>query len=180
MQLLKYREKIDTECTLVANPSPKLSAMSIKIDGTPTGLKIWLGCRDEKSCDYFRQNKKNFYFIEISDFYAQFSNLQTNITRRNTTLKTPQEAMEYIFDEIKSKLEGTIKIFEALASCTVFGSNKLILDKKVLLATCSEGSREAVIFATIQRNLEQRNADTGFKKIKFIPYGKLENILKKS
>lgn len=177
MQLLKYREKINTECTLVDNPAPILSIKAIKIDGTPTGLKIWIGMRDTRSCDYLAQRNRSNFFIEISDFYAQLSDLKTKPTRKNPTLRTPQQAKEYIFNEITSKLQGTNSIFVELVSRIQYNQAKQNFDKKALLVTCKESSREAIVFAQLQRDLERDDKLKDFKTIRFIPYTELEETL---
>jgi len=177
MQLLKYREKINTECTLVSNPAPILSVKAIKIDGTPKGLKHKVGCKILKSCDYFRQKKESFYFMEISDFYAQLSDLQNKTSIKNPSKKTLSEAEEYIKNEISSKLIGTNTIFEALQNKFTFNENKKNLHKKAILITCKENPREAPIFASLERKFERDNSLKDFKTIKFIPYKELEKIL---
>jgi hypothetical protein len=179
MQLLKYREKINTECTLVSNPAPILSIKAIKIDGTPTGLKIWIGKGNTKSCDYLTQRNRSNFFIEISDFYAQLSDLQNKTSIKNPSKKTLSEAKEYIFNEIISKLQGTNSIFVKLVSRIQYNQAKQDFDKKALLVTCKESSQEAIVFAQLQRELKRDKRLKAFKleTIKFIPYKELEKIL---
>jgi len=169
MQLLKYREKINTECTLLSNPPPILSIKAIKIDGTPKGLKHKVGCRHLKSCDYFRQKKENFYFIEISDFYQQLLNLKKT--------KKHEEAVKEIKNEVHSKLSETLLIYQQLQNYFKFNEKKALLKKKTFLVTCQERKSDSLVFAKLQREFEKKYQPTFFTTIKFIPYKELENIL---
>ena len=72
MKLLEFREKIQTECSLMGSPILHIQALKIDDNKTKRNLKQQLGCKNLKSCDYLRRKKKNLYFIELSDFQTQF------------------------------------------------------------------------------------------------------------
>ncbi len=103
MNLLKYTEFINTECRV---KKPILSVKALKIDANTKSLKSKIGCKNLKSCDYFKRSKKKFYFIEISDFHAQFEAL--------SSAKTSKDAKKDINLEIRLKLSDTLLIYKEL------------------------------------------------------------------
>ena len=165
MKLLDYREKIKTECNLIGNPI--LNVQAIKIDGTVKGLKQQLGCKSQKSCDYFKRNKF-LYFIEVSDFNQQLIDLSKKSLSKSE--KT------YIKMEVKLKLSDTLLIYEELLKKSKINSRNKVLKKKALLAVCSEKISDIIAFANLERELTRSYCPTHFVQVKVIPYISLEKL----
>ncbi len=163
MSLLKYREKIQTECSLIGSPVLKVGA--IKIDANSKSLKSRCGCRHLKSCDYFRRKKNNFYFIEISDFHAQLENLKKELLH--------DEASKIIKDEIRLKLSDTLLLHYKLKEKFDF-TNNIKLKNRALLTVCKHSIADVVAFGSLSRDLSKHYCPEHFFSIKVIPYTELE------
>jgi len=165
MKLLKYKERIHTECSLIGNPI--LNVRAIKIDNSIKGLKQQLGCKNQKSCDYFKRNKY-LYFIEISDFHQQLIKLGDS--------KLSKDEKTYIKMEVKLKLSDTLLIYEELLKKHNISEKNRKLKKKALLAVCRERESDIIAFASLERELTRNYCPTHFVQIKVIPYTALEKL----
>ena len=165
MSLLKYRERIHTECNLIG--SPILNVRAIKIDANRKSLKQKCGCRHLKSCDYFKRKKGNFYFIEISDFHAQLDNLKQVLSDK--------EASKIIKNEIRLKLSETLVLHNKLKEKFDLTHNQN-LKNRALLTVCKSSLSDIVGFAHLSRELSKHYCPENFKEIKVIPYTALEQL----
>jgi hypothetical protein len=165
MSLLKYREQIHTECSLVG--SPILRVRAIKIDANEKSLKQRCGCRHLKSCDYFKRKNGKFYFIEISDFHAQLENLKQVLSDK--------EASKIIKNEIRLKLSETLLLHNKLKEKFDLRQNKN-LQNRALLAVCKNSMADIVGFAHLSRELSKHYCPEHFSEIKVMPYIALEKL----
>jgi hypothetical protein len=165
MSLLKYREQIHTECSLVGRPILRVRA--IKIDANEKSLKQRCGCRHLKSCDYFKRKNGKFYFIEISDFHAQLENLKQVLSDK--------EASKIIKSEIRLKLSETLLLHNKLKEKFDVRQNKN-LQNRALLAVCKNSMADIVGFAHLSRELSKHYCPEHFSEIKIIPYMELEKL----
>jgi ATP:corrinoid adenosyltransferase len=165
MSLLKYREQIHTECSLVG--SPILRVRAIKIDANKKSLKQRCGCRHLKSCDYFKRKKGKFYFIEISDFHAQLENLKQVLSDK--------EASKIIKNEIRLKLSETLILHNKLKEKFDLSNNQK-LKNRALLTVCKNHPSDIVAFAHLSRELSKHYCPEHFSEIKIIPYMELEKL----
>ncbi|MEA2027852.1 MAG: hypothetical protein U9N49_02615 [Campylobacterota bacterium] len=168
MKLLRHREKINTECSFIEGSI--LNVKAIKIDAQHNSLKKELGCKNLKSCDYFKRDKKSFYFIEISDFHQQFFDLKASYS--------DNEASKIIKDEIRLKLSETLLLYNQLIQQFNIKQANINLKNKALLTVCRDSLSDAIIFAKLERELTRHYCPTHLASIKVIPYPKLETILK--
>jgi len=165
MSLLKYRERIHTECSLIG--SPILNVKAIKIDANRKSLKQKCGCKHLKSCDYFKRKKGNFYFIEISDFHAQLDNLKR--------ILSDKEASKIIKNEIRLKLSETLILHTKLKEKFDLRQNQN-LKNRALLTVCKSSISDIVGFAHLSRELSKHYCPEHFKEIKIISYTSLEKL----
>jgi len=165
MSLLKYRERIHTECNLIGNPI--LNVMALKIDANSKSLKQKCGCKHLKSCDYFKRKKSNFYFIEISDFHAQLVNLKS--------ILSDKEASKIIKNEIRLKLSETLLLHNKLKEKFNLTNNGN-LKNRALLTVCKSSVSDIVGFAHLSRELSKHYCPEHFSEIKVLPYTSLENL----
>ena len=165
MNLLKYRERIHTECNLIGNPI--LNVRAIKIDANIKSLKQKCGCKHLKSCDYFKRKKENFYFIEISDFHAQLNNLKSVLSNK--------EASKIIKNEIRLKLSETLVLHNKLKEKFDLTRNQ-DLKNRALLTVCKTSISDIVGFAHLSRELSKHYCPEHFKEIKVVPYTALEKL----
>jgi len=165
MSLLKYRERIHTECNLLGNPI--LNVMALKIDANSKSLKQKCGCKHLKSCDYFKRKKSNFYFIEISDFHAQLVNLKS--------ILSDKEASKIIKNEIRLKLSETLLLHNKLKEKFDLGKNKS-LQNRALLVVCKNSIADIVGFSHLSGELSKHYCPEHFSEIKVIPYIALEKL----
>ncbi len=168
MSLLKYIEYINTECRI---QKPILSVKALKVDANTNSLKSKLGCKNLKSCDYFKRGKQKFYFIEISDFNAQFMNLASR--------QTSKDALKEIKLEIRLKLSETLIIYQKLIDNFNFKQNNRELSKKALLSVCRNNTRDSIFLDKITRELTKHYCPEHLSSIKLIPYTQIEKELKK-
>ena len=168
MSLLKYREKIHTECSLIG--SPILNVRAIKIDANKKSLKQKCGCRHLKSCDYFKRKKGNFYFIEISDFNTQLDNLKKVFSK--------DEASKIVKNEIRLKLSETQLLHNKLKDKFDFKNNSN-LQNRALLTLCKNNPSDIIAFDYLSRDLSKHYCPEHFSNIKVIPYIELEKLSSK-
>ncbi|KIM03079.1 MAG: hypothetical protein KU28_11585 [Sulfurovum sp. PC08-66] len=168
MKLLRYRERINTECSLVQKPI--LNIKAIKIDANKRSLKQALGCKHLKSCDYFKRGKESLYFIEISDFHQQFLNLKAS--------HGDNEASKMIKNEIRLKLSETLLLYYQLIQQINIKQANTELKNKALLTHCRDTPRDGVVFAKLERELTRHYCPTHLASIKVIPYPRLETLFK--
>jgi len=166
MKLLRHREFINTECSLVGNPTLRVKA--IRVDANKQSLKQQMGCHRLKSCDYFRRKRDSFYFIEISDFHQQLIDL----TKKNNS----QIASQKIKEEVRLKLSETLLLYYQLLQQCTFKSYNQSLKNKALLTVCKKNRSDVIIFAKLERELSRYYCPTHISSIKVIPYTQLENI----
>ncbi len=162
--LIQFRENINTECRIV---NPTLKVQAIKIDASSNSLKQKVGCKALKSCDYLKKRDKKLYFIEISDFNAQFEDL--------SKISTPKSAAKQIKLEIRLKLSDTLLIFQEICKKFKIKTEK-ISSNKVLLTICKEKKSDVIVFDRLARELTKHYCPTHFASIQIVPYTKLENI----
>lgn len=168
MSLLKYTEFINTECRVA---KPTLCIKALKIDANTKSLKTYLGCKNLKSCDYFKRNNNKFYFIEISDFNAQFIDLSSNSTQK--------DVKKNIKLEVRLKLSDTLLIYQKLLDKFNFKANNCRLKKKVLLAVCKDSLSDSIFLDSIARDLTKHYCPEHLSSIQLIPYSKIEEIFKR-
>jgi len=168
MNLLPFREKINTECRI---PIPILKIKAIKIDASERNLKQKVGCKNLKSCDYLKRRRNNLYFIEISDFNAQFEALSNKTTS--------SDSIKYINLEIRLKLTDTLLIYQKLLEKFEFKEKNCSLHKKALLTICKDNISDSVFLDRIARNLTRHYCPEHLSAIQLIPYTKLETILRR-
>lgn len=168
MGLLKYREFINTECRV---EKPILCFKAIKIDANIKSLKNIIGCKNLKSCDYFKKYKQKFYFIEVSDFNAQFEDLSSS--------RTQEDAKKYIKLEIRLKLSDTLLIYQKLQEKFNLKLGNCSLKRKALLAICKDNTRDSIFLDRITRELTKHYCPEHLSSIQLIPYIKLEEIFKR-
>ncbi len=165
--LIEYRESIHTECRV---PNPTLKIEAIKLDANINSLKKKVGCARLKSCDYLKKKKNKLYFIEISDFNAQFQDLSSSFTS--------DEAKNIIRNEIRLKLSESLLIFNTI--CAVFTIHReKITQNKALLALCKEKKSDIIAMAFIARAMEKHYCPTHFASIQIIPYTEINNIFQR-
>lgn len=157
MNILKYKELIDTECS---NQSDSiLNIQAIKVDGT-NSLKMLLKCGDLKSCDYLRYKKDKILLIEISDLNFQLANLTRELGSNipNTTVVSKSTAklfrpMNIIQKELKEKVTNTILILNELIKYVKFNINKI---KIFVVALCTNSTSDIMIFDRVKRDLKKQ------------------------
>jgi glutaredoxin len=165
--LIKYVEKVNTECRIT---QPILSTRAIKIDAHTNSLKKKVGCGALKSCDYLKKTKQKLYFIEISDFNAQYVDLMKK--------STAQAARQSIQTEIRLKLSESLLIFNRI--CEVFVVHKeKIIQNKALLVLCSEKKSDVVAMAFMSRAMKKHYCPAHFASIQIVPYIEIDNIFQK-
>ena len=165
MFLSQFQENINTECRI---PVPTLQIKALKLDSQTNSLKQKVGCRHLKSCDYFKRKKNNLYFIEISDFNAQFEQL--------STILMTDESKKYIKMEIRLKLSDTLLIYQKLLEKFLIDERNIKLKKKALLTICKDNISDSIILSQITRELERHYCPTHLSSIKLIPYTALNTI----
>ncbi|QKF58959.1 hypothetical protein [Aliarcobacter lanthieri] len=156
MNILKYREFIDTECS--NNQQIKLDKKAIKIDGN-NSLKMTIGCGDLKSCDYLRYKKDKILLIEISDLKKQFTDIcsKTELLSKDTKkqlgkiLTKKIDPRNIIRDETRSKYLETINILNELTSYVKFNMKK---SKIFIIAICSNNISDTIALQYLERDLK--------------------------
>jgi len=170
MKLLGYREFINTECSLINNPILKIKAIKIDSNKNKNNLKQQMGCKNLKSCDYFRRRKDSFYFIEISDFHTQLENLKSKFSNK--------EASKIIKNEIRLKLSETLLLYNQILKQLYIKDDNQKLKNRVLLTVCKSSIPDTIVLAYLSRELTKHYCPTHFSEIKVIPYTELENIFR--
>ena len=168
MSLLQFRENINTECRI---PFPILKIKALKIDANKNSLKQKVGCKNLKSCDYFKRKKDNLYFIEISDFHDQFVQL--------SKLSNTSKAAKDIKLEVRLKLSDSLLIHQNILRIFNVSAKNISLKNKSLLTVCLGNKSDVIIFSWLERELTKHYCPTHFNSIKIIPYTELVNIFKR-
>jgi hypothetical protein len=128
-----------------------------------------MGCKNIKSCDYFRRKKNNFYFIEISDFHAQLINLQKEFNQ--------EVAFKKIADEVRLKLSETLLLYHQIIKQSHIKIENQNLKNKALLTVCKDNKSDIIVFERLARNLTKYYCPTHLSSIKVIPYTELEKTI---
>lgn len=157
MNILKYRQLIDTECSNQQNT--QLSVKAVKLDGQ-NSLKMAIGCGDLKSCDYMRYKKDKILLIEISDLKMQIADLiqKTSCISqecKDSLGKTIQKRIEptaIINHEMKDKCIQTNLILYKLSENIQISLDKI---KILIVAICSDSLDDIIAFNFIKINLKQ-------------------------
>lgn len=101
--LLKYRQRIDTECT--NTDARVLDLKAIKLDGD-NSLKEALGLAGIKTCDYLRRKGGRAVLIECTDLVRQRTNEQPGYQQISEWLES------ITVQSHKKSLRRTIKLLE--------------------------------------------------------------------
>ncbi len=167
MSLLKYIEKINTDCSRLEYLI--LNTKAIKIDAQQSNsLKNSINCSHFKSCDYIRKKRDALYFIEVSDLIYEIHNYEkTGLDNKQATKKSKEG--------IRLKLSDSIHIYNELVQKFKIDESKIIF-KKVLIALCHENPSDVIAFRVFANSLEQHYKPILYSSIKVIPYTELENI----
>ena len=175
MNIIYYREYIDTECSRLNNVV--LDIKAIKVDGN-NSLKMSLKCGNLNSCDYFRYKKDKFLLIEITDLNYQLQNLNSELSGIDTSTmgkKTSKKfkPMHIIQKELKDKISNTQLILNELQKVLNFSLNKL---KIFIVALCTTSQSDIMIFDKIKRDLK-RQLGVLVDDIWLVPVMELNRIL---
>ncbi len=165
MSLLKYREKIHTDCSALGYLI--LNIQAIKVDATTSdSLKNTVNCAALASCDYIKKKNSTIYFIEISDLKYEIQNYiasgdtPTDARKKcKNGLRTKYSEMKHIFDEIN-------KYFKINTTHT----------KYALIAICQSTQSDVIALSVIANQLKQHHQPILYSDIKLIPYTDLETI----
>ncbi|MCT7529606.1 hypothetical protein N5T79_10655 [Aliarcobacter cryaerophilus] len=181
MNILKYREFINTECS---NQQQKLKKRAIKIYGS-NSLKMAIGCGDLKSCDYLKYKKENILFIEISDLKKQFTDIcsKTESLSKDTKKQLGKiltkriDPRNIIRDETRSKYLETINILNILNELTSYVKFNIKKSKIFIIAICSDNISDIIAFQYLERDLKV-SLNNFVIDVKVMFSKDLENIIK--
>lgn len=156
MNILKYREYIDTECSNHDNKI--LNRKALKLDGC-NSLKMSIGCKDLKSCDYLKYKKEEILLIEISDIKKQFDSIM--IRKDSLTVESKKQLgkklnkkidpRNIIRDELRAKYLETSLILKQLTENVKFNINK---SKIFIIAICSKNISDIMAFQYLINDLK--------------------------
>jgi hypothetical protein len=157
VNILKYREYIDTECT--DHQQMILNKKAIKLDGN-SSLKMAVECGDLKSCDYLKYKKEKILLIEISDIKRQLQDLvqktwcisQESKETLGKKLAKKIEPKKIIKEELRDKYIQTTLILYKLVEQIKFNINK---SKAFIVAICSNSNSDVMAFDFIRLQLKQ-------------------------
>ena len=166
MSLDLFIENINTECSLLGNPTLNIKAIKVDAEGTES-LKYEL-CKNElKSCDYIKFTDNKTYFIEFSDLYEQLNSLKSlsssisnsNINenekkalqRNKVIIKEPA----VIKNELQSKISESLLLFN-LISKTYNIAEHLEKDKLFFIGLCKIIIADTIIFDRILREIQKK------------------------
>lgn len=157
MNIFKYREFIDTECS--NQQDTQLGVQALKLDGQ-NSLKMAIGCGDLKSCDYLKYKRNEILFIEISDLNMQFSDLiqktscidQECKDKLGKSIQKRIEPKSIINHEMKDKCIQTNLILYKLSECIKVSLDRI---KILIIAICSDNLSDTMAFDFIKINLKQ-------------------------
>lgn len=163
MSILKFLEKIHTECVRINNPILETKAISLD------KLKIEIDCQGFKSCDYIRRKCESLFFIEISDLKYEISDLmQTGMANK--------QAEKYCKEGIRIKLSDSIHIYEEMLE--VFNIKKeKSLNKYAFILVCIYGKSDVIVWDRITQALQDSYQPKLYDNIKLIPYSQLKEYL---
>ena len=156
MNILKYREYIDTECS--SHQHKILNKKALKLDGD-NSLKMAIGCKDLKSCDYLKYKKDKILLIEISDLTTQMQELiqkTSCITEecKDTLGKKLQKKLKpemIIKEELREKYLQTTLILHKLEEHVKFSFHK---SKIFIIAICSNRTSDVMAFQYLINDLK--------------------------
>ena len=160
MRILKFLEKIHTECGRIENPVLETKAISLD------KLKIEIDYQGFKSCDYIRRKYKSLFFIEISDLKYEISNLiKTGMTNK--------KAEKCCKEGIRIKLSDSIHIYEKMVE--VFNIKKeKSLKKYAFILVCISEKSDVIVWDRITQALQNSYQPKLYDNIKLIPYSQLK------
>lgn len=178
MNILKYREFVDTECSNQQNT--KLNKKAIKIDGDDS-LKMNIGCGELKSCDYIRYKRDKILFIEISDLKKQLIDLSDKtscITQEcrdslDKRIKKRIVPKNIIREEMRTKFVQTDLIFHKLLKFVRFNIEK---PKIFTIALCSNNTSDVIAFQYLETDLKS-STKTFLKDVKVVLTKDLEKVI---
>lgn len=166
MNLDSFKEYINTECSMLGNPSLPIEAIKVDAEGTES-LKYKLCKNGLKSCDYIKFTENKIYFIEFSDLYEQLSNLRalseaiknlnmsdeekTALKHNKLIIKEPKA----IKNELQSKISESLHLFQ-LISDNYDISRHLAKNKIFFIALCKIVIADIIIFDKILREIQKK------------------------
>ncbi len=185
MNLDLFTEVINTECSLLGNPSLTIEAIKIDAEGTES-LKYKL-CKNElKSCDYIKFTENKIYFIEFSDLYEQLSNLKilTNAINNSNISATEKEALKrnkviikeptVIKNELQSKISESLLLFQLISNeCNITAHTEK--NKVFFIALCKTMIADIIMFDRILREIQKKFQT--IIHVEMMIYLKLENYI---
>ena len=134
--LYEFIEAMNTECSLISMPPPVIPIKAFRVDGN-NGLKVRMGCRDLKSCDYLKFKKRHLVLIEFSDLYQQFDDLRLvhnalDSSIHNTFLKERAKKLKVLSKDSESILKAELeqKISQSLNLITIIKKQLNIKNQK--------------------------------------------------
>ena len=164
MNLDSFIEEINTECSMIGNPSLSIQAIKIDAEGT-NSLKYELCQNELKSCDYIKFTENKTYFIEFSDLYEQLSNLRilsnaidnSNISndekialKRNKVINKEPTVIK---NELQSKISESLLLFQLISE--KYDINEHIEKNKIfLIALCKTVRSDIIMFDCILREIQ--------------------------
>ena len=176
MNILRYREYINTECSNQENTI--LSKKALKLDGN-NSLKMAINCSDLKSCDYLKYKKSEITLIEISDLSAQLKDLHKNIQCITDDCKIQLgkkiikkiDPKTIIREELRDKYIQTTLILYKLKE---FISITINNTRTFIIAICVVNQSDILIFDIIKKDI--KNSLKGLVDgVQVVPVEHLEN-----
>jgi hypothetical protein len=180
-----FIEDINTECSMLGNPS--LSIQAIKVDAEGENSLKYRLCQNElKSCDYIKFTENKTYFIEFSDLYEQLKNLRvlSNAISNSNISDSEKRALNekkviikeptVIKNELQSKISESLLLFQLIADnydiTAHMGKNKIFF-----IALCKILISDIIMFDRILREIQ--NKFRTVINIEMMEYIKLEDYL---
>ena len=177
MNILQYREHINTECS--NHQDTILSKKAIKVDGN-SSLKMALKCGDLKSCDYLKYKKEKIFMIEISDLNFQLKKLSIELNPITNSVNSLSKStskmlkpMNIIQKELKEKVTNSMLILNELVKYIHFMVTKT---KVFIVALCTNSKSDIMIFDKIRKDLK-RHLKILVDDIILLPTVELEKVL---
>jgi hypothetical protein len=185
MNLDLFVEEINTECSMLGNPS--LSIQAIKVDAEGVNSLKYKLCQNElKSCDYIKFTESKIYFIEFSDLYEQLNNLRTLSTAiRNSNISDNEKIAlnrnkviikepTVIKNELQSKISESLLLFQLIAdNCDI--TEHIEKNKIFFIALCKTVIADIIMFDRILREIQKKFRTV--INVEMMEYLKLEDYI---
>lgn len=188
MNLDLFTEVINTECSILGNPSLTIEAIKLDAEGVES-LKYKLCQNGLKSCDYIKFTHNKTYFIEFSDLYEQLNNLRTlssaitnsnmsddekaALKRNKVIIKEPT----VIKNELQSKISESLLLFQ-LISDNYDITEHIEKNKIFFIALCKTMIADIIMFDNILREIQKKFRTV--IHIEMMIYLELENYIVKN